>query len=534
MRLRILGTETTAVLLRYGSDDLFYFTVVAANIAAGKGVSFDGEHPTSGIQPLFTFLLVPFAPLFRNDPELALRVDLGLVTLLTLAAGLLIPGTVERLLAARAPGGDPAAARRIGILAACLWMLHPRVLDATFEGTEGALAGLCLVLSLRAFARDDGSPPRQWILGAALGAGMLARVDHALVLLFYALFPPRGAAAARARRAIRVAGIAALVFIPWLLFAWKTTGSLAPDSAAVKRVGAERVFALRLGSPLDEFHGEEHPLPRARRFLSDLRGAVTLQLFRGGGGFSRAALLCGLGAVSLVLLAARLRSRRRLFENLRSVAAASAPLQIAAFALIPLYGLTIYKMRMWYFMPAFFGLTLLSAALTCDAATALERLLPAAGRVALPGLSALWLSFVWLEETGTPPGRFAPSYIAAARRAVVLTPEGARVGAFNAGVLSAWMSPSGRRVVNLDGVVNHSAAEAIREFRLRSYVREERLDAIVDYVPSVEFFARTAGPGLMGDLVLTESVPVEASPGTSIGIFRVRWREAKRLRPVRP
>lgn len=513
--------------MRYGSDDLFYFTVVAANIAAGKGVSFDGEHPTSGIQPLFAFLLVPFAPLFRNDPELALRVDLGLVTLLTLAAGLLIPGTVERLMAARAPGGDPAAARRIGILTACLWMLHPRVLDATFEGTEGALAGLCLVLSLWAFARDNGSRPRQRILGAALGAGMLARVDHALVLVFYILSPPPGTTS-RIRRSIRVAGVAALVFAPWLLFAWKTTGSLLPDSAAVKRVGGERIFALRLGVPMREFQGAEHPLPRAQRFLSDLRGAVTLQLFRGGGRFSRASLVCGLGAVALAFLAARFRPGGRLFENLRSVAAASAPLQIAAFALIPLYGLTLYKMRMWYFMPAFFGLTLLSAALACDAAAALERLLPAAGRVALPGLSAVWLLFVWLEETGTPRERLAPSYIAAARRAVALTPDGARVGAFNSGVLSAWMSPTGRRVVNLDGAVNHGAAEAIREFRLRSYVREERLDAIVDYVPSVEFFERTAAPGLMGDLVLAESVPVEANPGTSIGIFRVQWRDATR------
>src|SRR5664279_987553 len=115
VRLRILSAGTAGVLLRYGSDDLFYFTVVAANIAAGKGVSFDGEHPTSGIQPLFAFLLVPFAPLFQNEPGLALRIDLGLVTLLTLAAGLLIPGTVERLMAARALRGDPAAARRPGL-----------------------------------------------------------------------------------------------------------------------------------------------------------------------------------------------------------------------------------------------------------------------------------------------------------------------------------------------------------------------------------------------------------------------------------
>jgi hypothetical protein len=527
VRLRILSEGTAAVLLRYGSDDLFYFTVVAANIAAGKGVSFDGEHPTSGIQPLFAFLLVPFAPLFQNEPGLALRIDLGLVTLLTLAAGLLIPGTVERLMAARALRGDPAAARRIGILAGCLWMLHPRVLDATFEGTEGALAGLCLVLSLRAFARDDGSPSRQRVLGAALGAGMLARVDGALVLVFYALSPPPGTAS-QLRRALRVSGIAALIFVPWLLFAWKTTGSFTPDSAAVKRVGGERIFALRLGAPLREFHGGEHPLPRAERFFSDLGGAVTLQLFRGGGKFSRAALVCGLGAAALVLLAARLRPGRRVFENLRSVAAAGAPLLIAAFALIPIYGLTLYKMRMWYLVPAFLGLTLLSAAFACDAAEALELLLPAAGRLALPGVSALWLLFVWLEETGTPPERFAPSYIAAAGRAVALTPEGARVGAFNAGVLSAWLTPTGRRVVNLDGVVNHSAAEARRDFRLRRYIREERLDAIVDYVPSVEFFERTAGPGLMDDLALAESVPVEASPGTSIGIYRVRGRDAKR------
>jgi len=44
--------------LPYIEDDFFYYARIAANIAAGKGSTFDGTTPTNGYHPLYEALLV--------------------------------------------------------------------------------------------------------------------------------------------------------------------------------------------------------------------------------------------------------------------------------------------------------------------------------------------------------------------------------------------------------------------------------------------------------------------------------------------
>ena len=59
------------------------------------------------------------------------------------------------------------------------------------------------------------------------------------------------------------------------------------------------------------------------------------------------------------------------------------------------------------------------------------------------------------------------------------TPPGAVVGAANAGIVSWW---SDRRVVNLDGLINNAAAQAIAERRLADYLVEQGICYVVDPV----------------------------------------------------
>ncbi|HXX69478.1 MAG TPA: hypothetical protein VEK07_20005, partial [Polyangiaceae bacterium] len=191
-RVAIIGQKPEAVLVRYGSDDLFYYTEVARHVAEGQGVSFDGVNATSGVQPLWAFLLAPWARLFDGNPSLALTVDLSLVTAFTVASGWLMPRVVRALLAREPPRSitDDASRRALGTLAGCVWLVHPRVLAVTFEGTEGALAALCWQLSILAWLAED-RPMATIRLGAALGTGALARIDH-LVLAGALLLWPRG------------------------------------------------------------------------------------------------------------------------------------------------------------------------------------------------------------------------------------------------------------------------------------------------------------------------------------------------------
>ncbi|MCI0656492.1 MAG: hypothetical protein L0170_05410, partial [Acidobacteria bacterium] len=54
-------------------DDAFYGFSIARNLARGAGATSDGLHPTSGFQPLYTLLLVPFYRWFPQDPILPIH-----------------------------------------------------------------------------------------------------------------------------------------------------------------------------------------------------------------------------------------------------------------------------------------------------------------------------------------------------------------------------------------------------------------------------------------------------------------------------
>ena len=58
------------------------------------------------------------------------------------------------------------------------------------------------------------------------------------------------------------------------------------------------------------------------------------------------------------------------------------------------------------------------------------------------------------------------------------TTAGDRAGAFNGGIIGYF---SDRTVLNLDGVVNENAYEALRDCEMTTYIRDERLEYVVDF-----------------------------------------------------
>src|SRR5262249_21989977 len=103
----VLATGFMALTLRPAAhvfdmpltEDGYYALAVARNIARGGGITIDGEHGTSGFQPLFTFaqaamfwLADRFAP---GDDALAVRFVVALHFLVHAATALLI-GLIAR------------------------------------------------------------------------------------------------------------------------------------------------------------------------------------------------------------------------------------------------------------------------------------------------------------------------------------------------------------------------------------------------------------------------------------------------------
>jgi hypothetical protein len=94
------------------------------------------------------------------------------------------------------------------------------------------------------------------------------------------------------------------------------------------------------------------------------------------------------------------------------------------------------------------------------------------------------------------------------------------VGSFNAGIFGYF---SGRRVVNLDGVVNERAYEALAAHRLADYVHEAGIEWVIDWAGQLEWFLAHFSDR---SRVRLEAVPVQAfelpaPSGERLVVYRV-------------
>jgi hypothetical protein len=533
-RIAVIGRPPETILSRYGSDDMFYYTEVARHIASAQGVSFDGVHPTSGVQPLWALLLTPCARIFDGNPSLALRVDLALVTVLTIASGLLMPRLVSALLGA--PQERPRSAlddrhvRALGTLAGCAWLVHPRVLGVTFEGTEGALAALCWQSSILMWTAER-QLAQSVRLGVTLGLGTLARIDH-LVLVGALVAWPRGCRRSL-RRMIAVLVPVGALWGPWPWFCLHTTGSLVPDSGAAKRLAHDRIRALTLHGSLEGGKGWSAVWDRLCVGAHVLRDAVS-HLFRAGGHVSRfsAAFVLAM-VVSLVIVWRRTATQEgrgawgdtleTLMPTTAAIGRALWPVFVAVVSVLLAYVFVLNHVRSWYTIPAQLAITIVASALCLDVAVAVRREWDLGRRPRLLALTcAVWFGAAWIEDIAAPRRSWHPSYVVTARRLVAVTRPGARIGAFNSGILGAFASEGGRRVTNLDGVVNHGARLANDARTLTEYITNEGLEYVADDARTIAFGERTGAPGLEARLELVERVPIDIEPGQSLAIWRVR------------
>jgi hypothetical protein len=122
----------------------------------------------------------------------------------------------------------------------------------------------------------------------------------------------------------------------------------------------------------------------------------------------------------------------------------------------------------------------------------------------------------WISDSGFKSNWYRhwwqPDQYDAAAWIATNTPPDARIGAFNAGIPAYF---SRRPVVNLDGVVNRDAHEALRNCRTSEYIHEIGLEYVSDTLTAF----RMAGCGLD----LEADLEREATAGTVI-ITRVRSR----------
>jgi hypothetical protein len=220
------------------TEDGYYALSVARNLAAGHGLTIDGEHLTNGFQPLFTILEAGAFRLAGADQVTALRLVMALGWLFHVAGALIVAAIARDAWPARY-GNSERELR--GPLAALLYLASPLMLGHAYNGLETGCT--MFFYALAAHWMQTGRD-RSWAglagFGAIIGLLVLARIDAGFIAAILGLNElrrawRRGLMHALARGAV-LGGTALLISSPWWLYNTVYFGSPMPTSGAAQTV----------------------------------------------------------------------------------------------------------------------------------------------------------------------------------------------------------------------------------------------------------------------------------------------------------
>ena len=495
-------------LVGFIPDDAFYYLQVARPLAATGRSTFDGLGPTNGYHPGWMALVTAAAAVF-HDPARLLRAALALSLGLHLAASAILAAALRRLL-------GPFW----GWTAGTCWLWNPLPLVLALQAMETSLLLFAVALALFVFVTRVLRPapePRAArrgavLLGAALGLATWARTDMVVLAACAAAAvawgtpaPGRATRPPTARRVVLgllTLAIAVAALLPWWAYSWAAVGTPEQDSAAIKALWGHALHQ-RLAWPA-----------RASGALRFVQRAAELS-FEGMLGRLGSLALAAEIVTAILIVAALVRSTPRAARLRRLLGWLGGASLVTLFA----YGLLISDVQVWYLgLP---GLALWLGAMAAMASLAGRfRVAAAAGLI---GATAVLGYLTWVRPPALYPWQrdvLASLPVFEARMEPL-----ARVGCFNAGIPAYFGT---RTVVNLDGLVNHAVVAYWRQRRFQDYLRDARIDYVVDEEGAV----RRALLFSSADLPLTAvgSVPLT---GWMTG-RRVLWKVDRPAGPAAP
>jgi len=432
-------------------EDGYYMLTVAWNMAEGNGISYNGGVPTSGVQPLATFVYSGLAWVTRalgGDRWAFARVVLIFGGLTQMLFAWLMASAFHSLRGEK-PGG-------MGELLVFLLALFNFGMFRAF--TYGLETGLYLCLLAGALWLTlgwKGKPlhVKQILLfGGLAGLLGLARIDFGVILavLLGVMLLHRQL---RFWQAALAGGIALLIVSPWFLYVRAVSGSFWPSSG-----GAQAALIESGNAAL-----------RLRVMGEALLGHFSPWFYLNGGYMALPAL------VALAILAVVVWKNPAARQSLHGALKAKTALLSWCLALLPLP--LIYATFFWavhfydrYTAPiAVIALLLLGLA----GENLLEKQPGKAQRMAL---FMLPLAFFGWAGLSLHSGRIGNTHTVAAGYIQQHFPT-QKVGVFQSGVIG-YFNPN---VINLDGKVNQAALDAAEAERLGDYLDEQGIDVLIDW-----------------------------------------------------
>jgi len=171
-----------SVMNWFVADDVFYYFKTAQNIAAGKGVTFDGISESNGFHPLWMLVCIPvFAIANTGNLILPLRIILIVLGLLSAGTGVFLFRLLKK-----------AASPEIAAVISLLWVLSPTVhATVTRLGLETGINAFFIVFLLYLMAKweesqrtgeDGGWKPFLW-MGLVAVLALYSRLDNSFLVV---------------------------------------------------------------------------------------------------------------------------------------------------------------------------------------------------------------------------------------------------------------------------------------------------------------------------------------------------------------
>jgi len=436
-------------------EDAYYMLTVAWNIATGAGIVYNYDQPTTGVQPLSTYVFAGLAwatQRFHGDKWTFTRI----ILLLGVLEQLLLAHLVGKLAMSLAPRQDPVNSL-VYILGFLLTLFDITLFRWTAYGLETGiylmLFAICVLYSLTLSRSPQLAVRQAVVFGILAGFTGLARIDFGIVLfVFFAV--------SLWRRQLRlgwtvIAGATAALFVaPWMIYTHSVTGGWIPSSgkaqsALVTASTAPHRAMEMIGSVIS------HVTPWFYSFNLSLMDAVAL--------------------VTLLTIVRFLMPPRNVYRLISSTIRGTPHLVNWAVSTIVL--LLVYFALFWdthfygrYASPVLILAFPLLAAVLAERLKDSTNVVRTAAIYVMPICFAGWafLSFHigHVSNTLTMPAGFVQKHFSKTR-----------VGMFQSGV-AGYFNPN---VVNLDGKVDYLAGSYNRQNKINMYIDQRKIEVLVDW-----------------------------------------------------